>query len=73
MKPRPRHGRHLEGSVNRNRALASLAGSRRGREALHETMEQENTKSRWPLWVGIFVWLGMGATIALAYVQTFLV
>jgi hypothetical protein len=36
-------------------------------------MKRESSKARWPLWVGIFVWLGMAATIALAYVQTFLV
>lgn len=35
--------------------------------------KQDKGKSRWPLWVGIFVWLGMAATIVLAYVQTFLV
>lgn len=36
-------------------------------------MNRGENKARWPLWVGIFVWLGMAATIALAYVQTFLV
>jgi hypothetical protein len=36
-------------------------------------MARETSKPRWPLWVGIFVWIGMAATILLAYVQTFLV
>jgi hypothetical protein len=40
---------------------------------LGDAMEDEGSKRRWPLWVGIFVWIGMAATIVLAYVQTFLV
>lgn len=36
-------------------------------------MERESSKPRWPLWVGIFVWVGMAATILLAWIQTFLV
>ena len=27
-------------------------------------------KPKWPLYVGIFVWLGMAATIALAFLES---
>jgi hypothetical protein len=32
--------------------------------------DQAETKPKWPLWIGLLVWLGMIATVGLAFVES---